>query len=502
MVGQPDEPASELRLADVAEVQTMEELALVLRTLRRREARRREGAELTYRHLAGRAGWSHAVVAAYLTGKTLPPTDRFDTLIQLLGATRAEQGALATARDRVEERRRTVTRSTRPEHGLPVPRQLPADVPGFVGRATELAAMSRLVEAARRSPTVVIVAITGTAGVGKTALAIHGAHQIKHRFPHGQLYADLHGFGPERPASPERILDGYLTALGVPPHGLPADLDAKAALYRSLVDGQRMLVVLDNAASAQQVRPLLPATPGCLVVVTSRNSLTGLVARDRAHRIGLDLLPVNDSVALLAGFLGEDRITAEPTAAVELARLCACLPVALCVAGERAAARPHATLASLAKELTTAEHRLDPLDAGDDDDRGAAVREVFAWSYRRLPPDAARLFRLLGSYPGPYLDRSIVTALAGSEPAEADRLIDVLIATSLLQPEHPDRYRMHDLLRAYARELAEHLVRGRHQPDPANSPQSGADGHGEVTRPQPAARAPARVPDRAPRARR
>jgi transcriptional regulator with XRE-family HTH domain len=500
MVARPDESASELRLEDVAEVQSVEELALVLRELRRREARRREGAELTYRHLAGQAGWSHAVVAAYLTGKTLPPTDRFDTLIQLLGANRTEQGVLATARDRVEERRRALARSIRPEHGLPVPRQLPADIPGFVGRTTELAALGRLVEAARRAPTVVITAITGTAGVGKTALAIHGAHQVKHRFAHGQLYADLRGFGPERPASPERILDGYLAALGVPPSGLPTDLDAKAALYRSLLDGQRLLVVLDNAASAQQIRPLLPATPGCLVLVTSRNSLTGLVARDRAHRIGLDVLPVNDSVALLAGFLGGARITAEPTAAVELARMCACLPTALCAAGERAAARSHATVASLAKELATAEHRLDPLDAGDDD-RGTALREVFSWSYRRLPPDAARLFRLLGRYAGPYLDRSIVATLAGTEPAEADRLVDMLVAASMIQPEHPDRFRLHDLLRAYARELSDEVTPPRQAPCPGPERRPAERAEAKATD-LAKVRAPARVPDRAPRVRR
>jgi hypothetical protein len=453
MTRRPDQLAWELRPEDVDRVRTLEQLALVLRELRRREARQREGAELTYRHMAAQAGWSHAVVAAYLTGKTLPPTDRFDALVQLLGATPAEQGVLATARDRVEERRRALIHPARPGHGLPVPRQLPAGVPGFIGRTTELAALSRLVEAARRAPTMVIAAITGTAGVGKTALAVHGAHLSKHRFPHGQLYADLRGYGPEPPASPERVLDGYLAALGVPQHGLPPDLDAKAALYRSLLDGQRLLVVLDNAASPEQVRPLLPATPGCLVLVTSRNSLTGLVARDRAHRIGLDVLPVNDSVALLAGFLGEDRITSEPTAAVELARLCACLPVALCAAGERAAARPHVAVASLVKELTTAENRLDLLDVGDD--YRTDVREVFSWSYRQLPADAGRLFRLLGRGNGTYVDRATVTRLAGAEPEDVSRLIEALVAANLLQPERPDRYRMHDLLRAYAAQLAE-----------------------------------------------
>jgi hypothetical protein len=446
-----EQQAAELSLTDVTGVRTVEGLGQLLRTLRRREARQREGAELTYRHLAARAGWSHAVVAAYLTGKTLPPTDRFDTLIQLLGATRAEQGPLATARDRVEESRRRLAVTTRGD-GLPVPRQLPADVPGFIGRRTELTRLDQLVLArGRRTATVTIAAITGTAGAGKTALAVHWAHRMRHRFPHGQLYADLRGFSPDQPASPERVLDGYLAALGVPHRDLPTDLDDKAALYRSLLDGQRVLVVVDNAVSPAQIRPMLPATPGCLVLVTSRNSLTGLVARDRAHRIVLDVLPVNDSVALLAGFLGEDRITSEPSAAVELARLCACLPVALCAAGERAAAQPHASVASLAKELVTAENRLDLLDVGDD--HRTAVREVFSWSYRQLPPDAARLFRALGHYDHAYLDRPTVARLARVGQEEVGRLVELLVAASLLQPERPDRYRLHDLLRAYACEL-------------------------------------------------
>ncbi|HEY8473021.1 MAG TPA: helix-turn-helix domain-containing protein [Natronosporangium sp.] len=446
----------------MSRVRTVEELGRLLRTLRRREARTREGAELTYRHLAARAGWSHAVVAAYLTGKTLPPTDRFDTLIQLLGATRAEQGALATARDRVEESRRQHALSAR-GNGLPVPRQLPADVPGFIGRRTELAHLDQLLTArAGRSATVTIAAITGTAGVGKTALAVHWAHRARHRFPHGQLYADLRGFSPDPPVPPERILDGYLTALGVPPQHLPPDLDSKAALYRSLLDGKRMLVVADNAVSPEQIRPLLPAAPGCLVLVTSRNAMTGLVARDRAHRFSLDVLPVNDSVALLAGFLGEDRITAEPSAAVEVARLCACLPVALCAAGERAAAQPELTLADLAKELVASDRRLDLLDAGDD--RRTAVREVFSWSYRRLLPDAARLFRALGRYQHTWLDRSTVAKLAGVPLEEAGRLVETLVSASLLQLDRPDHYRLHDLLRAYATELVDEPRPGAARP--------------------------------------
>lgn len=456
MAGQPDRQVAEPRAGDVTAVRTVADLALLLRMLRRREARRRGGAELTYRELAARAGWSHTVVADYLTGKTLPPTDRFDTLVRLLGAGAAEQGALATARDRVAEARRSA-RPAPAQAAAPVPRQLPADVPGLTGRQAALTELDRLRETGARSATMVITVLTGTPGVGKTALAVHWSHRVKQLFPDGQLYADLRGHSPEPPMHPGQVLDGYLAGLGVPPGRIPSDLDAKAALYRSHLDGRRLLVVLDNAACPQQVRPLLPAEPGCLALVTSRDTLTGLVARDRAHRVTLDVLPLDDAITLLAGFLGPARVAAEAAAARQLALLCACLPVALCAAGERAAARPHATLASIVTDLVTADHRLDLLDVGGDGP--AAVRAVLSWSYDRLPADAARLFRLLGLHPGPALDRYGVAALAGTDPAPAGRLIDILLAANLLQPHREDSYRLHEVLRLYAAECAH-----RHDP--------------------------------------
>jgi transcriptional regulator with XRE-family HTH domain len=451
MVGRPSGPAAEPDPTAIAAARNIQDLALLLRMLRRREARQRGGAELTYRKLAARAGWSHAVVASYLTGKILPPVDRFDLLIQILGATPAEQRALATARDRVEEVRRALRKPDQRDDGWPLPRQLPPDMPEFTGRHRELAALDGLLATADRLPTAVIALVTGTAGVGKTALAVHWAHRVRHRFGHGQLYVDLSGFGPGAPVPPEQALDAYLSALGVPAAQLPEGLDPKAALLRSLLDGRRLLMVLDNAAGPQQVRPLLPATAGSMVVVTSRDTMDGLVARDRAHRIPLDVLPVASAVRLLAGFVGEARTAAEPIAARQVARLCCCLPVALCAAGQRVAARPGSTLGGAVAELSGS-HRLDLLTAGDDGRAG--VRTVLSWSYRRLPMDAASLFRLLGCWKVDDIDPDGVASLAGVEVEEAARLIEALASANVIRRHGPDHYRMLDLWREYAAEQA------------------------------------------------
>ncbi|QSB13551.1 helix-turn-helix domain-containing protein [Natronosporangium hydrolyticum] len=445
---------SALELSAAAEgVRSMAELAALLRRLRRREARRRGGAELTYRQLAAHAGWSHAVVAVYLTGKTLPPTDRFDTLVQLLGASPAEQSALATARDRVEEGRRAASGPARAT-AWQRPHQLPADVPGFIGRAAELAELDRAaaISTPRGRAGARTLAIVGSPGAGKTALALHWAHRVRHRFPHGQLYTDLRGYGADPAADPARILDGYLAALGVPAVDRPADLDAKIGLYRSLLDRRRVLVVLDNAANARQVRPLLPTAPGSAAVVTSRSVLTGLVASDRAHRIVVDVLPLSEAVALLAGFLGEARVRAELAAVRQLARLCGCLPVALCALGERAVTGPSSSLTALADELATARNRLDLFEAGDDGQ--TTLRTMFGWSYQQLPADAARLFRALGAHPRPWADRGLLAELCGGDPREARRLVEVLAAANLLHRGRWDRYRLSGLLRWYAAELA------------------------------------------------
>jgi DNA-binding SARP family transcriptional activator/Flp pilus assembly protein TadD len=339
-----------------------------------------------------------------------------------------------------------------------VPRVLPSAVADFTGREDELAALTALLEHAdRRAPgTAVISAIGGTAGVGKTALAVHWAHQVASRFPDGQLYVNLRGYDLGSPMPPEDALAGFLRALGVSGRDIPAGVDECAARYRSLLAGRRMLVLLDNARSVEQVRPLLPASPGCMTLVTSRDAMAGLVAREGARRIDLDLLPLADATGLLRTLIGE-RAAADPGAAEALAEGCSRLPLALRVAAERAVASPTTSLADLVAELTDEQRSLDLLEA--EGDQRSAVRAVFSWSYRQLEQPAARAFRLASLHPGPDLDVYSVAALIGGSLEQAAQLLGQLVGASLIQPSgsarRPDgRYTRHDLLRAYARELA------------------------------------------------
>ena len=333
-----------------------------------------------------------------------------------------------------------------------VPRQLPADTAHFVGRAEELRQLSTLLDSATEDgATVVISAVSGTAGVGKTALALRWAHRVRGGFPDGQLYLDLRGYDPDQPLSAADALAGFLHALGVAGQDIPLEVEERAAVYRSLLDGWRGLVVLDNAATVEQVRLLLPGAPACVVVVTSRDSLAGLVARHGARRLDLDLLPLEDAVALLGVLIGR-RVEAEPEAAAELAGQCARLPLALRVAAELAATRPATGLAELVVELADEQRRLELLDAGGDP--RTAVRAVLSWSYQYLPAEAARAFRLLGLHPGPDLDPYAAAALTDLSRDQAQRLLDLLARAHLVAPTSPGRYGMHDLLRAYATQLA------------------------------------------------
>jgi tetratricopeptide (TPR) repeat protein len=336
--------------------------------------------------------------------------------------------------------------------GLPVLQQLPPAVPGFTGRAGELDALTRLLgPAGTASGTVVISAIAGAAGVGKTALALHWAHQVAARYPDGQLYVNLRGYDADRPVPAASALAWFLRALGVTGPDIPPEPEERAALYRSLLAGRRMLVVLDNAGSPEHVRPLLPGTVTCGVLVTSRASLAGLVARDGAARLDLDLLPAGDAVALLRTLIG-GRADADPDAAGALAAQCSRLPLALRVAAEFVTARPGMSLASLVGELTDQQRRLDLLDA--DGDPRAGVRAVFSWSYRSLGAVPARAFRLLGLHPGSDLDAHVTAALCGTALPEAAEVLGLLARTHLIQRAGPGRYDLHDLLRTYARELA------------------------------------------------
>jgi DNA-binding SARP family transcriptional activator/tetratricopeptide (TPR) repeat protein len=335
-----------------------------------------------------------------------------------------------------------------------VPRELPAPVAGFVGRSGELATLSALLDRSHQQarPAIVISAIGGTAGVGKTALAVQWAHQVVGLFPDGQLYVNLRGYDPDRPMTAAEALAGFLHALGVPGRDIPPREDERAARYRSLVAGKRVLIVLDNAGSVEQVRPLLPGSASCAVVVTSRDALAGLVARDGATRLELGLLPLPDAIGLLRVLIGR-RIDEDTADAETLAGQCCRLPLALRVAAELSVARPDVPLAQLVGELTDQQRRLDLLDAGGDP--RTAVRTVFSWSYRHLDPDAARAFRLAGLHPGPDFEAYAAAALTGDGLEQARTVLGALARAHLIQPAGPGRYGLHDLLRAYARELAE-----------------------------------------------
>ena len=335
-----------------------------------------------------------------------------------------------------------------------VPRQLPAAVSGFTGRAGELAALRRIVdETSADSPgTVVISAIGGTAGVGKTALALQWAYQVADHFPDGQLYVNLHGFDPSGvPMTAAEAVRGFLDALGVPPDRIPAQPEAQAGLYRSTLADRRMLIVLDNARDEQQVRPLLPAGPASLVIITSRNQLGGLAAAERARLLSLDVLSHDEAVHMLTDRIGSGRAAAEPGAVAEIAALCGRLPLALAVAAARAEARPNFPLSALAAELRDRTGRLDALDAGDP---AASVRAVFSWSYRQLSAAAARMFRLLGLHRGPDISLAAAASLAAADEPGARRLLADLTRAHLVAEHVPGRYALHDLLRAYAADQA------------------------------------------------
>ncbi|MDP9793797.1 DNA-binding SARP family transcriptional activator [Catenuloplanes nepalensis] len=342
----------------------------------------------------------------------------------------------------------------RGEFGAPpapaaVPAQLPPGIPGLTGRGDELEELDTMLGGGGSA--VAIATLSGTAGVGKTALAVHWAHRAAARFPDGQLYLDLRGYDPGPPMPATDALVRLLATLGEPASGIPGDLEARAARYRTLTARRRMLVLLDNAENEAQVRPLLPGAGTCAVLVTSRNRLAGLVARDGARRLTLDPLRPGDADALLRRLIGS-RADAEPDACAMLAACCAGLPLALRITAELVAARPAAGLAGLAGELTGARQPLDWLTVGDDP--YTAVPAVFSWSIRRLPPDISHAFRLLSTHAGPVLDAPAAAALTGADLPRAQHLLNRLADAHLLQPTGQDGYVMHRLLRAYGALLA------------------------------------------------
>ncbi|HEU5269398.1 MAG TPA: BTAD domain-containing putative transcriptional regulator [Jatrophihabitans sp.] len=338
-----------------------------------------------------------------------------------------------------------------------VPAQLPHGLAGFVGRDAEIEQLNALLPNRDSQPatTVVITAIAGMAGVGKTALAVHWGHQCREHFPDGQLYINLRGFDPGgAPMQPDEAITHLLAALGVSPEELPDSLEDQAALYRSRTANRRVLIVLDNARDAEQVRPLLPGTAGSMVVVTSRNDLTSLAAVDGAFTLTVDLLSPAEARGLLSRRLGERRVEQEPEAIDQIIALCDRLPLALSIVAARAMRMPRYPLAALAAQLRQAPGALNALDGGD---HAANVRAVFSWSYEQLSPPAAQLFRVLGLHAGPDISIATMASMAGMESGEREDALRELLRASLVSEPVPGRFAMHDLLRAFAGELAGRL---------------------------------------------
>jgi tetratricopeptide (TPR) repeat protein len=407
----------------------------------------RVAACLSQEELAERSGVSVRAISDVERGRTRWPHPgsvyRLADALALVGPARAE--FISAASRRLPGR----ASAGAPGPQRVVPRQLPPPVPVFTGRSGELATLSQVLT--RPGGTVVITAIGGTAGVGKTTLALHWAHRVAAEFADGQLYVNLRGFDPSSaPTAPADAVRVLLEGLNVPADRLPRTDEAQVNLYRSLLVGKRMLIVLDNARDEAQVRPLLPGSLTCRVVVTSRNLLGGLIALDAAHPLLLDVLPEADAWDLLEKRLGPERLQADDAAASQIIKASACLPLALSIIAARAALQPDLPIAEIAAEIT-ASHGLAAFDAGE---AAANIRAVLSWSYRQLDDDAARVFRLAGLHPGPDLDLYAIAALADMTLGRTGKALLALTEGGLLQQARPGRFSMHDLLRAYAREQA------------------------------------------------
>ncbi|MDQ3790249.1 MAG: tetratricopeptide repeat protein, partial [Actinomycetota bacterium] len=303
--------------------------------------------------------------------------------------------------------------------------------------------------AGEASERLVLAVITGTAGVGKTMLALRWLYQAREQFPDGQLYVDLGGFSSSGPVRPEDVLEWFLVALGLPTTRIPDGLPQRVALYRSMTARRGMSVLLDNALSAAQVRALLPSSPRCVVIVTSRHRLSGLRVNG-ARFLDLDPLDLEDSVTLLENVIGDRRAETEHREARELARLCGGLPIALSVVGARLSSRPHRTLSREVAAIRDKD-RLAALDMNED----VSVSGIFDTSYETLPPGEARLYRLCSLHPGPVFGLEVAAAITGMSQAETEEAVDALVERSLLTEVDDRRYRYHDLLHLHARQLAE-----------------------------------------------
>ncbi|HET9380478.1 MAG TPA: BTAD domain-containing putative transcriptional regulator [Streptomyces sp.] len=325
------------------------------------------------------------------------------------------------------------------------PAQLPATIQDFTGRSSLVAELGEVLASAK-GRVMAVSALAGIGGVGKTTLAVHVAHRARTAFPDGQLYVDLQGAGA-RSAEPETVLGSFLRALGTADSAIPDSLEERAALYRSVLDGRRVLVLLDNARDAAQVRPLLPGTEGCAALVTSRVRMVGLAG---AHLIDLDVMSPEEALALFTKIVGEDRVASEREAALDVVAACGFLPLAIRIAASRLAARRTWTVSVLAAKLADERRRLDELQAGD-----LAVKATFELGYGQLEPAQARAFRLLGLPDGPDISVAAAAAVLDLPAEDTEDLLESLVDTSLLESAAPGRYRLHDLVRLYARACAE-----------------------------------------------
>jgi transcriptional regulator with XRE-family HTH domain len=422
----------------------------------------REQVGLTQERLAERAGLGVRTIGYLERGQVRPQQQTVRLLAGALGLdepARTEFAAVAASLFRDDRPPAAAAATAARRSAVAAPAQLPGDVAVFTGRAEQLGQLDVLLAGAadRRgggglAHAVVIAAIVGTAGVGKTALAIHWAHRVRERFDGGQLYVDLRGYAQAPPLRPIAALAGFLRALGVAAEQIPADTDQAAALYRSLLWGRRMLVVLDNARDADQVRPLLPGSQECVVLATSRERLAGLVASHDAQRLVLGMLTADEAVSLLRRILGSDRVDAEPAAVRGLAQACGFLPFALRITAAKLAWQPDRSITSYV-ECMLAGDRLSELAV--DGDPHAAVGTAFDCSYAALSRAARRLFRLLGLLPGPEFTAQAAAALAGLPVPEAGRLLERLAAAHLIRPCGQGRFGFHELLRCYARQRAQ-----------------------------------------------
>lgn len=418
---------------------------------------RRSAGGPSYRAMARTAHYSPATLARAAGGSVLPSLDVASAYVEACGADPAVWRE--RWREAFDARHGIADRAPQPSggmqepqgpHDFPLPRQLPAAVGNFIGREEEMGRISSQLATYRDGDSTRITTVCGGCGMGKTSLVLEWAHRNAASFPDGQLYVNLRGFDPGgAPTDPATALQSFLQALGMAPEAIPPDPDAQAALYRSLVAGRRMLVVLDDAAETSQVVPLLPGSGSIPVLVTSRRRLDGLATTHGARRIRLEALPPADARVLLSRRLGPERVAAEPVAAEGILDSCGGLPLALTIVAARWGAHDGFRLADLAAELRDENTRLDTLEV-----EGSAVglRTALRCSYRALSEPAALLFALLGSVPYPEISAAAAASLAGQPLPRVSGLLRELEDAHLVVQPAFGRYRMHGLVRLYAAE--------------------------------------------------